>query len=98
MYLGKIVEQGTTHQVFEQPRHPYTQALLHDVPSTDPEQRMLDNVVLEADATSVPWSGQGCRFSPRCPAVHVAECAECEPLLLDAGDGQMVACHMVNLL
>ncbi len=98
MYLGKIVEQGTTHQVFEHPRHPYTQALLNDVPSTHPEQRMLDNVVLEADATSAPWSGRGCRFSPRCPATQVAECAASEPSLLDAGHGQMVACHVVNLL
>jgi oligopeptide/dipeptide ABC transporter ATP-binding protein len=97
MYLGKIVEQGTADQAFERPKHPYTQALLSDVPSTDPDQHMLDNVVLEDDVTSAPWSGRGCRFSPRCPAVQVDTCATLEPPLLDVGDQQLVACHLANI-
>jgi oligopeptide/dipeptide ABC transporter ATP-binding protein len=98
MYLGRIVEQGTIQQVFDRPRHPYTQALLADVPSADPDQRMLEHVVLEADATTAPWTGRGCRFAPRCPAAQVAACATVEPVLVDAGDGQRAACHLVQPL
>jgi peptide/nickel transport system ATP-binding protein len=68
MYLGKIVEQGSVQQIFAQPKHPYTQALMHDIPSTNPDQRMLEQLSLEADIISAPWLGRGCRFSPRCPA------------------------------
>ena len=49
MYLGAIVEQGTVGQIFKAPKHPYTQALLRDIPSTDPDQQMLSHVSLEAD-------------------------------------------------
>jgi oligopeptide/dipeptide ABC transporter ATP-binding protein len=96
MYLGKIVEQGTIEQVFDHPQHPYTQALLADVPSTDPDQRMLEHVVLEADIATAPWSGRGCRFAPRCPAAQIAACAIVDPPLLDIGDRQRVACHLVT--
>ena len=95
MYLGKIVEQGSVGQVLGQPKHPYTKALLRDVPSTDPDQHMLENVVLEADTTSAPWSGRGCRFSPRCPAAQIDACHTLEPPLLDVGDQQLAACHLV---
>ena len=95
MYLGKIVEQGAAGQVLGRPKHPYTQALLRDVPSTDPDQHMLDNVVLESDTTSAPWSGQGCRFSPRCPAAQIDACRTLEPPLLDVEDQQLAACHLV---
>jgi oligopeptide/dipeptide ABC transporter ATP-binding protein len=96
MYLGKIVEQGSADQVLSHPRHPYTRALLSDVPSTDPDQHMLDQVVLEADTTSAPWSGRGCRFSPRCPAAQIAACATVEPPLSDVGGRQLVACHLAG--
>jgi peptide/nickel transport system ATP-binding protein len=68
MYLGAIVEKGSVAQVFDRPLHPYTQALLGDVPSAGPDQRMLEHVDLESDIFSAHWSGRGCRFSPRCPA------------------------------
>lgn len=96
MYLGKVVEQGTIAQVFDSPRHPYTQALLADVPSTDPDQRMLEHVVLEADIATAPWSGLGCRFSPRCPAAQISACEMLDPPLLDIGEGHRVACHLVT--
>ncbi|MCA0458521.1 MAG: ATP-binding cassette domain-containing protein [Chloroflexi bacterium] len=96
MYLGKIVEQGTVEQIFKAPKHPYTQALLHDIPSIDPSQRMLEQVSLEADIVSAPWSGRGCRFSPRCPAAQVGECRTVEPPLVTVGDGQIAACHLVQ--
>jgi oligopeptide/dipeptide ABC transporter ATP-binding protein len=96
MYLGRIMERGSVAQIFHHPRHPYTKALLNDVPSTDPDQQMLDHVNLEADIASVPWSGRGCRFSPRCPAAQVGACSTIEPLLEDMGNGQLVACHLVK--
>ncbi|MEZ4667355.1 MAG: ATP-binding cassette domain-containing protein [Anaerolineae bacterium] len=96
MYLGTIVEQGTAQQIFSQPKHPYTQALMHDIPSTNPDQRMLEQVSLEADIISAPWSGKGCRFSPRCPAVQTGECRTVEPPLVAVGGGQFAACHLVH--
>lgn len=95
MYLGKIVEQGTITQIFQQPQHPYTQALLRDIPSPNPDQRMLEQISLESDIFSTPWSGQGCRFAPRCPAAQLAACAITEPPLREVQPGQWVACHLV---
>ena len=69
MYLGKIIEWGTVDQVFKSPQHPYTQALLADIPSTDPDQRMLERVSLESDIFSTRWNGRGCRF-PRVALPH----------------------------
>jgi oligopeptide/dipeptide ABC transporter ATP-binding protein len=96
MYLGKIVEQGSIVQVFNHPQHPYTQALLRDVPSPNPDQHILENINLEADIFSAPWSGRGCRFSPRCPAAQIDVCATVEPPLQPIGDGQRAACHLVK--
>jgi oligopeptide/dipeptide ABC transporter ATP-binding protein len=96
MYLGSIVEQGSVSQIFKQPKHPYTQALLRDIPSTDPAQKMLEHVSLEADIVSAPWSGKGCRFSPRCPAAQIGECKTLEPPLVEVGAGQLAACHLVQ--
>jgi oligopeptide transport system ATP-binding protein len=94
MYLGKIIEQGTMDQILKTPQHPYTQALLSDVPSPDPDQRMLEKVILESDTVSAPWSGHGCRFAPRCPAAQVAACDTIDPPLLETENGQLVACHL----
>ncbi|MBN8618968.1 MAG: ATP-binding cassette domain-containing protein [Anaerolineae bacterium] len=96
MYLGSIVEQGTVQRIFRQPAHPYTQALLRDIPSTDPDQRMLESVSLEADIVSAPWNGQGCRFSPRCPVAQIGECKTVEPALVEVTTGQRAACHLVK--
>ena len=96
MYLGKIVEQGEKDHVFHSPMHPYTTALLKDIPSTDPDQRMLEQVSLEADIVSAPWSGVGCRFSPRCPAAQTGQCQTIEPQLIGLPERQQVACHLVH--
>jgi oligopeptide/dipeptide ABC transporter ATP-binding protein len=96
LYLGTVVENGTLEQVFQRPQHPYTQALLRDVPSADPDQRMLENVSLESDIFSARWSGKGCRFAPRCPAAQVEACAAQEPLLMPVEEGHQVACHLVH--
>lgn len=96
MYLGTIVEQGSVQQLFTEPKHPYTQALLRDIPSTDPDQHMLSNVSLQADISSAPWSGVGCRFSPRCPAAQIGVCKTVEPPLVEIANGQLAACHLVQ--
>ena len=96
MYLGTLVEQGTVEQIFKAAKHPYTQALLRDIPSTDPDQHMLSQISLEADIVSTPWSGVGCRFAPRCPAAQIGECKTIEPPLVDVGAGQRAACHLVK--
>ena len=96
MYLGKIVELCTVQQRFTQPKHPYTQALMGDIPSTNLDQRMLEHVSLEADIISAPWSCKGCRFPPRCPAAQVDECHSVEPPLVTIGSGQQAACHLLH--
>jgi oligopeptide/dipeptide ABC transporter ATP-binding protein len=96
MYLGTLVEQGTVKDIFTNPKHPYSQALLHDIPSTDPDQRMLEHISLEADIVSAPWNGQGCRFSPRCPALQIGECKTVEPMLVPVSSDHLAACHLVT--
>jgi oligopeptide/dipeptide ABC transporter ATP-binding protein len=103
MYLGRIVECGTTEEVLESPRHPYTQALL----SVVPEIERLEPVVLTGeipDPTRIPG---GCRFHPRCPALADGSAAEAgvdeqcrsEPLAtLPATGDHRAACHLDAVL
>jgi oligopeptide/dipeptide ABC transporter ATP-binding protein len=68
MYLGQVVEQGNTEEVFTAPRHPYTQALLSAVPVPDPElERTRSRIVLTGDLPSPAQEIAGCRFAGRCP-------------------------------
>ena len=97
--LGAVVEQGPIDWIFQAPSHPYTRALLDDVPSVDPDQRMLERVSLEADSFSVRWAGVGCRFAPRCPARQVAACTTLEPRLEALAESEhRVACHLAHPL
>lgn len=94
MYLGEIVETGPREQIFSDPRHPYTQALLSAAPVPDPaEQRRKRRVVLGGEIPSPIDPPPGCRFHTRCP-VAVDICRSRSPELL--GTGHEVACHLVN--
>jgi oligopeptide/dipeptide ABC transporter ATP-binding protein len=78
MYLGKIVEEGRTEEVMNQPVHPYTRSLLSASPRVGEERR--DRIVLHGDVPSASHPPPGCRFHPRCPWAK-AECARTEPRL-----------------
>ena len=77
MYLGRIVEQGTTEDVFDRPKHPYTRALLSAVPKVDPETG-IERIQLEGDVPSPINPPKGCHFQPRCPEA-MPHCSEAYP-------------------
>ncbi|MGH3680112.1 MAG: ABC transporter ATP-binding protein [Natronosporangium sp.] len=97
MYLGVLVEVADRAELFERPRHPYTQALLSAAPIPDPPaQRRRQRVVLSGEMPSPVSPPPGCRFHTRCP-VAVDRCRVEVPLLRPVGPaGALVACHLVG--
>jgi oligopeptide transport system ATP-binding protein len=93
MYLGKIVEIGRADDIYANPIHPYTIALLSAVPIPDPrENAAREPLVLEGDVPSPADPPPACRFHPRCPwATEI--CSQVEPDLIDYGKGHLAACH-----
>jgi len=94
MYLGKLVEVGTSAQICLAPKHPYTQALLSAVPIPDPGARK-QRVVLKGDVPTPINPPSGCRFHTRCP-IAIDRCKVEEPPLRETLDGRDAACHLVE--
>ncbi len=96
MYVGKMVEQATTDELYHNPKHPYTEALLSAVPRPDPRERS-QRIVLEGDVPDPANPPAGCYFHPRCRYAE-ERCAHETPALRSIGEGHKVACHLAENL
>jgi oligopeptide/dipeptide ABC transporter ATP-binding protein len=95
MYLGRIMEMTDRQQLYENPLHPYTRALLAAVPIPDPEvEARRERIVLRGEVPSALHPPSGCVFHPRCP-IAVPECAQVVPELRQVQPGHRVACIRV---
>ncbi len=93
MYLGQIMERGTTEEIFSPPYHPYTEALLSAVPIADPEVTKRE-ILLEGNLPSVLNPPKGCPFVTRCPRKVGKICEDERPPVQMASDGHAIACHI----
>jgi peptide/nickel transport system ATP-binding protein len=93
MYLGHIVEQGSTDEVFAPPYHPYTEALLSAVPIADTHVEKK-RIILEGQLPSVMNPPKGCVFHTRCPRKVGAICEQEEPPIVEPREGHRIACHI----
>lgn len=94
MYLGRIVEQGPTDDVFRRPAHPYTEALISATPVPDPRTKR-ERIILPGDIPSPLRPPGGCPFHPRCPAAADI-CTTTFPPVVDVGGGHTAVCHFAS--
>jgi peptide/nickel transport system ATP-binding protein len=91
MYLGRVVESALTEEIFSRANHPYTQALLKQVPRLDSRKTRFTPIVGEIPSPLAPPTG--CHFHPRCPHA-MPRCREQAPALKEIGSGHLSACHL----
>jgi len=94
MYVGKIMEVGEAEEVYQGPRHPYTEALISAVPVIDPDVKP-ERILLQGDVPNPANAPSGCTFHPRCRYAKKI-CSQEEPPLEDIGDEHYVACHFAD--
>lgn len=96
MYVGKLVEKADTEELYHNPKHPYTEALLSSVPNPDPDVPKK-RIILTGEVPSPSKPPSGCYFHPRCPYA-VGDCAQSAPPLREIAPGHLVACHLADRL
>lgn len=96
MYVGKLVEMSETEELFINPRHPYTEALMSAVPKNDPEIRM-DRIILPGEVANPADPPSGCYFHPRCKYARDI-CSQTEPAWNELSPGHFAACHLAEEL
>lgn len=94
MYLGKIVELADKYELFNNPLHPYTKALLSAIPVPDPEHKK-ERIILKGDVPNPVNPPKGCPFHPRCPMAKDI-CKQVAPELKDYGNGHFASCHLLE--
>ena len=96
MYLGEIVERAPRDQLYHEPLHPYTKALLEAVPVPEPGSETARRTRLEGDVPSPADPPSGCRFHTRCPVAVDGLCSTVKPSLEEVTPGRWVSCHLVS--
>ena len=94
MYLGNIVEIAPADQLFSNPQHPYTQALISAIPQVEKEKR-VNRIILKGDIPNPADAPSGCYFHPRCP-IAIDKCSSLAPTLKITGANHLTSCHLVN--